>query len=165
MGAYSMFRACCLFLEHGGLLFLSLTPGAESDCCAGAPEAGAAGEGPAVAGSAEDAEIDADEGEWEVAASSHNAARRKKRKQARRAAWVARQEAAAQAGQGEPETHHLGGAADGGDSEDWETDGAILRPVLGWTGAAVIDEVAASHLGSQNATLSRKNSVTWLPTL
>ena len=68
----------------------------------------------------------ADDGEWEVAASSHNAARRKKRKQARRAARVTAAQQAAQAGQGTGAHHHLEGAADGGDSDDWETDGAVL---------------------------------------
>ena len=70
--------------------------------------------------------MDADDGEWEVAAKSHNAARRKKRKQARRAARAAAAQQAAQARHGTGAQHHLEGAADGGDSDDWETDGAVL---------------------------------------
>lgn len=75
-----------------------------------------------------------DDGEWEVAAKSHNAARRKKRKQAR---WANRA-AAAQADHKEEEAHHLEGTADGGDSQDWETDGRArpsyntLQNISGW---------------------------------
>ena len=87
-------------------------------CCTGVKAEPAEGHG---------AESDVDDGEWEVAASSHNAARRKKRKQARRAAWKAA--AAQRAAQGEHAdkgAHHLEGVADGGGSEDWETDGIAL---------------------------------------
>ena len=94
-------------------------PGLSSIMCYTGVEAGAAeGHG---------AESDADDGKWEVAASSHNAARRKRRKQARRAAWKAA--AAQRAAQGEhadKKAHHLEGVADGGGSEDWETDGMAL---------------------------------------
>ena len=84
-------------------------------------------EKPAATGEAagEDAEADEwDDGEWEVAAKSHNAARRKKRKQARRANWAAAAaQRAAQADDSKEQAHHLEGTADGGESEDWETDG------------------------------------------
>jgi hypothetical protein len=79
-------------------------------------------------GDAADADNHAeDDGEWEVAAKSHNAARRKKRKQARRAAWEARQGAqqATQGAQADTAAHHLAGVADGGDSDDWQTDGDV----------------------------------------
>ena len=65
-----------------------------------------------------------------MAAKSHNAARRKKRKQARRAALAAAAQQAAQAGHAAGVHHHLEGAADGGDSDDWETDGAVLSCFL-----------------------------------
>ena len=62
--------------------------------------------------------------EWEVVAKSHNAARRKKRKQARWANQAAAAaQRAAQADHTKEEAHHLEGTADGGDYEDWKTDG------------------------------------------
>ena len=78
----------------------------------------------------EPAEADeGDDGEWEVVAKSHNAGRRKKRKEARRASWAAAAaQRAAQAEHTKEEVHHLEGKADGGGSEDWETDGMGRSP-------------------------------------
>ncbi len=116
----SFMCACTAETLHTRPAASPLPPAIQPCCALSAEKAPATGEAAGEDAGADDG----DDGEWEVAAKSHNAARRKKRKEARRANWAAAAaQRAAQAEDSKEEGHHLEGTADGGDSEDWETDG------------------------------------------